>query len=376
MMFNFVPPLMRQFGGSNVQIGLLTTIYFVVSIFSSPLMGGLSDLLENRKIIPLISSVAMAGVLVAISYCTIPLHLLVIQILIGILFPALYAPLLALISDKSRSQSRGSDMGWFNAFRGVGSMISLLGIGYLTVYLQLLPIFRYVGLFYLILVIPILLLPEKLSKINIPEASQLLSEIKSRLFPKTDIGSSLLYENGLIFLYISLALRAVSIVGFSSFLSVLITDEFGYSLRFLSTFSAVGSGLTIFGMLTAGYAADIIGRKHVINIGLFLAFLAPLSYSLGGDFSPLLWLGRIGHSISYSFIMSGSAAFVGDIARKREQGALLGWVSMAVGIGGTIGPIIMGAVLETLGYLGAALFFSLFALSATILTIFKVEETT
>lgn len=374
MIFNYLPALARQLGATDLQIGLLSTVYFLVTIFSSPFWGAISDLVENRKLFIMGSALSFAMLLYLLSQAMSPFQVILLRGGIGVVFPAFSVPIIALLSERSTSHSRGSDISWFNAFRGGGSMLGLVIIGYLTVFHSLAWIFKLLGFFALLTVPPILLLPGQISTLTIPSLNTIVHEIKSRVFPESEVGASLLRKNGLIFLYASVILRAICIVGFNAFLPVFITEKLGLSLQFLGTFSAVGSGVMIISMLVSGYAADVFGRKLITLIGLFLSFLTPICYFLSTSVFLFIWVGRAFNTFSYSFVYNGTSAFVGDIARKREQGALMGWITLSFGIGGVVGPSLAGTILGTYSYLEAALFTGFIGLLAFFLTFLKVEK--
>lgn len=376
MMFTFLPAYARQLGATNFQVGLLTTFYFMLSLVASPFWGGLSDLLENRKLFSIGSIMSLSLILFLLSKATLPIHVIILRGCIGFVIPAFSNPILAFISERSSTERRGEDISWYNAFRGIGSMIGLFIIGYLTIFFELSSIFNIFSLSILCTLIPILLLPEKLLHIHLPRLDSIFEEFKSRILPVKEGGESLLKESGLIFLYISIMFRVICRWGFGTFVPVYIVEELGFSLQFLSIFNAVASGVMIFAMLLGGYASDFLGRKRIISLGLFLSSLAPLLYILGGNHMLFLWLGRFSNTFGYSFLRNGSSAFVGDIARKREQGSLMGWINMSWGIGGVIGPILMGIILGSFKYIGSALIMSTFALTGLILTLVKVGETT
>lgn len=374
MVVVFLPPYMRKLGASNFQVGVLSTIYFLVSMPASLFWGSLSDLLENRKILPLGSIISFSFILLVLSWSVTPTQVIILRAFIGLTLPAFTAPLLALISEHSTTERRGGDISWYNAFLSLGRMIGLLITGYLALFFPFSSLFRGFGIVLLGTLLPLLFLPRSLFSVHIPQLATIVDEMKSRIFPEKE-GKSVLWENGLIFLYSSITLRVICIVGFASFLPLYLTEELGYNLQFLGTFSAIGSGIMVFSMLVAGYSADVLGRKRIVLTGLLLSFLTPIFYILGKLLLLFLWLGRIFHSFGYSFLMSGSSAFVGDLARKKEQGALMGWIRLSFSFGGVIGPMIMGTILGPLGYTKAALIMSFFALCGLTLTFFKVEET-
>ncbi len=375
MIFVYLPVYIRDLGATDFQVGLLSTVYFLVLIVSSPFWGAMSDLLENRKLLPTASTLSFTLIFLWISICENPTQVIIGRAVLALVSPALTAPLLALISEQSSVTKRGGDISWFNAFRSFGGVLGLVIIGYLSYFLSLSLLFKLFAIYFVGLLLPLIVLPGNMFEIRVPEARKILKDMKSRVFPVKE-GHSVLKEKGLMYLYLSLILRVICIVGFTSFLSIFLTEEIEFSLQTLGIFSAVGSGLTFLSMLTAGHLADVLGRRQITLFGFLLSAFTPITYSLGSEILILLWVGRVTHSIGYGFVISGISAFVGDIARKREQGSLMGWINMSFGIGGSIGPLLMGALLGSFGYVGMALFMSSFAIVGLLLTLLKVGETT
>ncbi|MGM0903575.1 MAG: multidrug efflux MFS transporter NorA [Bacillota bacterium] len=91
----------------------------------------------------------------------------------------------------------------------------------------------------------------------------------------------------------------------------------------------------------AGKAADKIGRKIMIVIGLFLFGFSEFLFGLGKEIE-VLFVSRILGGISAAFIMPAVTAFIADITTKETRPKALGYMSAAISTGFIIGPGIGG----------------------------------
>ena len=126
-----------------------------------------------------------------------------------------------------------------------------------------------------------------------------------------------------------------------------IADTFGVTLRSAS-WVVIVQGLTISAfMLPMGRMADIIGRKKVHLIGLTLFAGGSVFTALAPSFG-LLILARIVTAIGNSMGQSVGTAMVLSVFPIHERGKAIGAQTTAVAIGGAMGPVIAGLVLQFL----------------------------
>ncbi len=126
-----------------------------------------------------------------------------------------------------------------------------------------------------------------------------------------------------------------------------IADTFGVTLRSASWIVIV-QGLTISAfMLPMGRMADIIGRKKVHLIGLVLFGGGSVFTALAPSFG-LLILARVVTAIGNSMGQSVGTAMVLSVFPAHERGKAIGAQTTSVAIGGAIGPVIAGLVLQFL----------------------------
>ncbi len=97
-----------------------------------------------------------------------------------------------------------------------------------------------------------------------------------------------------------------------------------------------------------GDLADGHSRKIVVLIGTAVAAIAAVGY-LFVDSIPLLALLRAFHGISIAGFTTGYMALVVDISPAKQRGELIGYMSLCIPIGMTIGPA-LGGFLVDYGY--------------------------
>jgi MFS transporter, DHA1 family, multidrug resistance protein len=95
----------------------------------------------------------------------------------------------------------------------------------------------------------------------------------------------------------------------------------------------------------AGKAADKLGRKIMIVIGLFIFGISEFLFGLGKEIE-LLFISRILGGISAAFIMPSVTAFIADITNLDTRPKALGYMSAAISTGFIIGPGIGGFLAE------------------------------
>jgi EmrB/QacA subfamily drug resistance transporter len=126
-----------------------------------------------------------------------------------------------------------------------------------------------------------------------------------------------------------------------------IADTFGVTLRSAS-WVVIAQGLTISAfMLPMGRMADIIGRKKVHLIGLVLFGSGSIFTALAPTFGLLIGA-RIFAAIGNSMGQSVGTAMVLSIFPPHERGKAIGAQTTSVAVGGAMGPVIAGLVLQFL----------------------------
>jgi MFS family permease len=97
-----------------------------------------------------------------------------------------------------------------------------------------------------------------------------------------------------------------------------------------------------------GNLADAHSRKSVVLIGTAVAAIAAVGYLFARSIA-LLALLRAFHGISIAGFTTGYMALVVDISPPKQRGELIGYMSLCIPIGMTIGPA-LGGFLAEYGY--------------------------
>jgi MFS family permease len=98
-----------------------------------------------------------------------------------------------------------------------------------------------------------------------------------------------------------------------------------------------------------GQLADRRGRKITIIIGAAVVAIAPVGY-LFVTSVPVLMVLRAFHGISIAAFTTGYSALVVDLSPVEKRGELIGYMSLAIPIGMTIGPGLGSYLQDAAGY--------------------------
>lgn len=124
-----------------------------------------------------------------------------------------------------------------------------------------------------------------------------------------------------------------------------IAATFNVTLRDAS-WVVIAQGLTISAfMMPMGRMADIIGRKRVHLIGLILFASGSVFTALAPTFA-LLIAARVFTAIGNSMGQSVGTAMVLSVFPAHERGKAIGAQTTSVAVGGAMGPVIAGLVLQ------------------------------
>lgn len=149
----------------------------------------------------------------------------------------------------------------------------------------------------------------------------------------------------------------VSIACYGLALSTLITpilQQHG-AMDYVSLFSIFGSiGITIMTPI-GGKLGDIFGRRTIVIVTGVLCAICGIGIAFAPNM-PLLLAFRIGLGIAQGGFMAAPFIIVGVINEKKDVPKAMGFLSMALSIGGFCGSIIAG-ILTDLGLLKAAIIF-------------------
>lgn len=354
------------FGLSETLItGIVLGFFGLATSFSQPFAGRLSDKFGKRKLFVLLGlaifTLANFSYSLAHSYAL----LMLIRGIQGIAAAFTITASLALVSELSQKETRGKNMGIYNSFRLIGFGLGPLGSGILVgngpYNIPLIgSIDGFVASFFFasaaallsaILVSFLVLDPETTEPSKRKMKIRLTSKEKGRLLDP-------IFALGLVTLIMSFGFSLIAPIETETN-QRLSQGAFIFSLEFSALIAALAIAQPIIGK-----ASDKFGRRVFIITGLIC--LIPIVLAEGMVTKPWEMItARALQGISSAMVFAPALALAGDLAEKGQTGSQLSMVTMAFGLGISLGsflsgyavrfgyvvPFIVGAALAGIGVL-------------------------
>ena len=345
--------------------GLILGLFGLITSFSQPFTGRLSDKVGKRKLFVVLGLAIFTIANFSYTLADTYFLLMLIRIAQGIAAAFTITASLALVSELSQKKTRGNNMGVYNSFRLIGFGLGPLASGILVengpYEMPIIgPINGFVASFLVAsgaALLSALLVALLVSDPEETEPSK--RKMKIRIASKD--------EGRLLDPIFALALATlVMSFGFSLLAPIetktnerLSQGPFMFSLEFSALIGALAVVQPIIGK-----ASDRFGRRIFVLIGLI--GLIPIVFLEGLVTEPWQMITtRAFHGISAAMVFAPSLALAGDLAEKGETGTQLSVVTMAFGLGismgsfvsgyairfGYVTPFIVGSVLAGIGAL-------------------------
>ncbi len=330
------PLLKDRFGVSYIELGLALTLFNVVSAFTQAPMGYLVDRVGSRRV--LISGLCLGG----FAWISLGIHLsyswmLVVGVLGGIAnsvyHPADYAILSARIADAriGRAFSIHTFAGFLGGAIAPGMMLLIAANAGVQAALIT------AGALGLLAAVPLLFAPDLDTAGQVQRAAA-----ASVVGPKIRLLTPAVLNLTLFFTLLSL-----SSGGIQSYTAAALTSGYGVSLSGANLALTAFLLLSAFGVLAGGFVADMT-RRHGDVAAVSYAVCAALTLSIA-LFSPgaALIIAVMGLSGFLSGMISPSRdMLVRRAAPPGAAGRVFGIVTTGFNIGGTIGPILFGWIMD------------------------------
>jgi MFS family permease len=330
-----------------VLVGILISLYGIISTAIQPLTGALSDRLGSRRRLIQLGLLLMALATLGFVFADKFLFLVGLRAVQGIGVAITIPASMALMAAITRKETRGGSMGVYSMLRMIGFAIGPVMGGFLQVHLGFNAAF-YAGAGFLVIAMILVQFWVK----DVPVNNNFAKE-KFRIFDKS------LYSAGLVAAAVStfIMANAFSMVTTleNEFNSRLGINAFGFSLAF----SSLMIGRLIL-QIPLGRFSDLIGRKPLILGGLIL--MAPATGLLGEvtTVTQLVIL-RVVQGIAAAAIAAPAFAVVADLSKSGGEGRQMSIITMGFGLGIAVGPLLAGVL--------AVLFFELPFLTGGLLSL-------
>lgn len=352
----------------------LTAFHFGMLVFA-PVWGAIADFTGKRRVI-LVGTTASAGLvvlpLVAVQSVAAQIGL---RWLFAVFVAGFGSTMLTIVSERGGAGGRGQSVGFYNSSVAAGAIAGRLLVGYLLGVLVPSSMFLLVAIVTIATAVVAVAVedptpdPDSDREVTL---SAILSEVRCRLLPAVDEREHL-KTNGLGWLYVGVVLRNMTQKGIGSVLPIFLIAEVGVTEFTMGMLLAISPTLRTLFMYLLGRATDSLGRKPLITAGLVGAGVQAILLAasvLPGKLPVRIGLASAGfvvHAVTYSALTTGSIAFIGDVAPTDRESELMGFRTTARGIGGVLGPLLVGSVATVWNYQAAFVGSSLLAFVAAAL---------
>jgi MFS family permease len=379
--------------GSPFAVSALSTaLFFSVMVFT-PLWGALGDLTGRRRTLLVVASggatVAAAGFLVVDGvWPTVALRGVYAAFAVGV------SPLLLTIAGAlAGEEHRGRAAGAYSSAMAAGDVGAQLLVGLLVASVAPPAVFGVVAGLSLAATLIVTRIDDPFARPGEsvavgdgggPEdraASRTLTDrggavrtlvrgVRERLVPAPSERAAL-REAGLTWLFGGLVLRHACVRGVSALVPLFLLVELGVSevvMGLLLTVSPLGQ---VAFMPLFGRMADEGPRRRVLLVGFLASAVYPVLLALstlpdGSTSVGLAVLGFLAVAVGFSGLDIGVITVLGGVVPPERESAFLGLRATAGGLGGVVGPTLVGAGVVLLGYRPA---FLLAGAGATVATL-------
>ncbi|MEZ3142306.1 MFS transporter [Halobaculum sp. MBLA0143] len=357
-------------GGSASLVGAVTTAYFLGMMLLSPFWGAVADVTGRRRAVLVVTGLAatlavlplliVPGVetTVSVGPVTIPGVYLPIGVRgVYALFAVGFSPvMLTVASARGGDEGRGRALGFFNSARAAGFTGGQLAVGFLLGVLAPDGLYVVIAAASLLSTVAVVFVTDPTpTPETAPTAGEVAAEVRRRLLPAA-ADRRHFSRNGLGWLYVALALRNTTVIGVMGLMPVYLPGRLGLTEFQMGALLALNPAGQAAFMLLFGRLSDRVGRKPLVvggmaGSGLF-ALLAAAAALVPGTTARLLVAGLafVVIAAAFSAMTTGALAFIGDVAPDDRESELMGLRSTAKGVGGVVGPLLLGGLATLASY--------------------------
>jgi len=338
LMFAILPPVARNLGLSEVQVGMIFAISGLLWALSSPFWGRLSDRWGRRPVILVgllgyAVSMAMFGFVVQISLtgwlALTPAYLLMIatRAVFGYLGAATMPAANAYVADRTEATERVAQLATQSAGFGLGFTIGPGVVSLLLVFGLVTPFYVIAGLAFLCALLTGLLLPEEqAARQRVTGPQRRISPFDGRVLPFLLVG-------------IALGVGQATAMQTAGFYAI---DVLGMSIER----SARLVGIALMGAAAAGLFVQLVlvrllrllprammGAGSLCGLAGFILLVFGTSY-------PVFLAAMIILGFCFGLVRPGVTAGASLCVSKQEQGAVAGLMNTTGALGTVLAPVV------------------------------------
>jgi len=312
-----------------ILVGILISLFGFIAAIFQPLMGGLSDKLNKRKILIQIGLGVIGISTFFFIFAENFTHLLILRTLQGLGVAITIPAVLSLMTAITEKQTRGGSMGVYSTFRIIGFAIGPVIGGYLQVYYGFDAAF-YVGSGFILFAI--LLVQQWVKEVKIEVPKNVTKRLK--VFDLSLYGSGILTASLATFVMACCFSMVTTLE--NEFNSRLEMTALGFSIAF----SMLMVSRLIFQM-PLGHFSDKWGRKPFILGGLVLMALTTIALGEVQTWGQLVAV-RLLQGVAAAGVAAPAFALAADLSKTGGEGRQMSVVTMGFGLGISVGPLLAG----------------------------------
>jgi MFS family permease len=276
--------------------------------------------------------------------------------------PVLGALALALVGHQRLSRTMGTNQSWNHA----GNIAAALVAMGLVAALGLTSIFYAVGVSSVLAAISVLLIRQR-------DLNERLATGLTREDEQPTKWTALLRDRVILFLFISIFLFHLANAPILPMVALYV-KKLGGSDDLMTATVLTAQIVMVPVALLAGKYGDLWGRKPVMAIAFWVLPLRILSYSFVSTPSAVVWLQSL-DGIGAGIYGVAVVALSADLTRgKGHFNTLMGLFATALAVGGVLGPLLTGFLVQHLGFKSTFyVFTALAAIGAVVFTVFVPE---
>jgi len=367
--------------GTAFQVSLVTMSHFLALLLFAPVWGAIADVTGKHRSILLGTGVAGSACLFVLGLTEGSWARIFLRGLYAVFFAAFPPLMLTIVSEHGGLDGRGRALGNFNGWRSVGLAAGQFFAGISLAVLVYYQIYFALGVVNLAAVAVTLFVSNPVPERDVkPRLATVWREISTRLYPASDARAHLV-SNGLHWMYVAVLFQSITFFGLLSLLPVYITENVGISEALMGVFLAVNPLSRTVLMVVFGTAVDRFGRKPVLSLGMLGTGVFAVVTAVATA-PPTLFVRKLVMAVaflviavSFSAAVIGSQTFIGDVADVGRESELMGLRTSALGLGGVVGPLLVGGLVTLSNYELAFGLMSTFAFAGTVLIVEGVVET-
>lgn len=366
--------------GSPFAVSLVYTVFWAGLMICSPVWGAVADITGKRRAV-LLGTATLAALAAAPLIFVHDIWMMVgIRGLFAVFAAGFLPVMLTIVNQSGETATRGRALGFFNSATAVGLMAGQFFAGALIEVFSPDRVFLVVtGVSVLVILAVGVVRDPTSAPEESPTLSSLFEEIRDRLSPAAG-DSDVLRRNGLRWLYVAVLLRNMTVLGMGGLLPIYLISKVDVSPFLMGALLTINPLAQIVFMYVLGRVSDVTGRKPLIVAGAgasgvyaVVLSVATLPSSLIGRVA-IVTVGFLILAGGFSALMTGTIAFIGDVAPAERESELIGFRQTARGLGGTIGPVILGLIATVTNYSVAFAAGSLLAFTAAAIVAYHLVE--